>query len=173
VSAARNTFVELTGRLNYPMLLVTTAASGERSGCLVGFSTQCSIDPPRFIVCLSDKNHTTRVASAADALAVHFLPADAVGLAKLFGTETGDDIDKFSRCQWHTGPLGLPIIDQCRRWFVGTILERHKLGDHVAFILEPCEACDDDDDDDDGDGDGDGETLTFSDVKQLDPGHAA
>jgi flavin reductase (DIM6/NTAB) family NADH-FMN oxidoreductase RutF len=164
VSGMRNTFAKLTGRLNYPMLLVTTtAASGERSGCLVGFSTQCSIDPPRFIVCLSDKNHTTRIASAADALAVHFPPADAVDLAKLFGSETGDDIDKFSRCRWHTGPLGLPIIDQCRRWFVGTILERHKLGDHVAFILEAVQACDQ----------GDSETLTFNDVKQLDPGHAA
>jgi flavin reductase (DIM6/NTAB) family NADH-FMN oxidoreductase RutF len=163
MSAARNTFTELTGRLNYPMLLVTTAADGQRSGCLVGFSTQCSIDPARFIVCLSDKNHTTRLAWAADALAVHFPPAEAVDLAKLFGSETSDEIDKFSRCRWHTGPLGLPLIDECRRWFVGTILERHKLGDHVAFILEAVEARDG----------GGGETLTFSDVRQLDPGHAA
>jgi flavin reductase (DIM6/NTAB) family NADH-FMN oxidoreductase RutF len=162
VSVAQNTFAELTGRLNYPMLLVTTEDRGERSGCLVGFSTQCSIEPARFIVCLSDKNHTTRLARTADALAVHFPPATAVHLAKLFGTETGDEIDKFSRCRWHTGPLGLPIIDECRRWFVGTILERHKFGDHVAFILETFEACDE----------GSSEILTFHDVEQLDPGHA-
>ena len=157
-----STFAELTGRLDYPMLVVTTAANGERSGCLVGFSTQCSIDPARFIVCLSDKNRTTRVARAADALAVHFPPAEALELARLFGSRTSDEIDKFSRCRWHTGPLGLPIIDQCHRWFVGTILERHKLGDHIAFILEPFEAYDG----------GGGKTLTFSDVKRLDPGHA-
>ena len=162
VGVTQNTFAKLTGRLNYPMLLVTTAARGERSGCLVGFSTQCSIEPARFIVCLSDKNHTTRVASAADALAVHFPPAEAVGLAKLFGSETGDDIDKFSRCRWHAGPFDLPIIDECRRWFVGTIRERHKLGDHVAFILEAFEACDEDG----------SEILTFRDVKHLGPGHA-
>lgn len=163
VSNVQDTVVELTGRLNYPMLLVTTAADGERSGCLVGFSTQCSIDPVRFIVCLSDKNHTTRVALAADALAVHFPPAEEVGLAELFGSETGDEVDKFSRCQWHTGPLGLPIIDACRRWFVGAILERQKLGDHVAFVLEPVDARDDQGAD----------TLTFSDVKHLEPGHDA
>jgi flavin reductase (DIM6/NTAB) family NADH-FMN oxidoreductase RutF len=159
----QDTFIELTGRLNYPMLLVTTAAAGERSGCLVGFATQCSIDPPRFIVCLSDKNHTTRVASAAGALAVHFPPAEALGLAELFGSETGDEIDKFSRCRWHPGPLGLPILDACRRWFVGTILERHKLGDHLAFVLDPVDARDD----------GGGETLTFGEVKHLRPGHDA
>jgi flavin reductase (DIM6/NTAB) family NADH-FMN oxidoreductase RutF len=163
VSNVHEMFVELTGRLNYPMLLVTAAADGKRSGCLVGFSTQCSIDPARFVVCLSDKNHTTRVAAAADALAVHFPPAEAVGLAELFGSQTGDEIDKFSRCQWHTGPLGVPIVDACRRWFVGTIVERRKLGDHVAFVLEPVDARDD----------GGNDTLTFSDVKHLEPGHDA
>jgi flavin reductase (DIM6/NTAB) family NADH-FMN oxidoreductase RutF len=157
------TFIAMTGSLDYPMLLVTTVADGERSGCLVGFSTQCSIDPPRFIACLSDKNRTQRVASRADALAVHFLPAGATGLAELFGTETGDEIDKFSRCAWHPGPLGLPIIDACGRWFVGRILERRTLGDHVAFVLDPVAACDD----------GDGDQLTFSDVKHLEPGHDA
>lgn len=157
------TFIAMTGRLDYPMLLVTTVADGERSGCLVGFSTQCSIDPPRFIACLSDKNHTQRVAARADALAVHVLPAGATDLAELFGTETGDEIDKFSRCQWHSGPLGLPIIDACGRWFVGRILERQTLGDHVAFVLDPVAACDD----------RDGDQLTFSDVKHLEPGHDA
>jgi flavin reductase (DIM6/NTAB) family NADH-FMN oxidoreductase RutF len=157
------TFIEMTGRLNYPMLLVTTAADGERAGCLVGFSTQSSIDPPRFIVCLSDKNHTQRVASGADALAVHFLPSDAQDLAELFGSETGDEVDKFARCRWHPGPLGLPIIDECRSWFVGRILERHTLGDHVAFILEPVAAVDG----------GDSKRVTFSDVKHLEPGHEA
>jgi flavin reductase (DIM6/NTAB) family NADH-FMN oxidoreductase RutF len=163
VSSVQETFIALTGRLNYPMLIVTTAAAGERSGCLVGFATQGSIDPARFIVCLSDKNHTTRVASRADGLAVHFPGAEAVDLAELFGSETGDKIDKFSRCQWHSGPLGLPIIDACRRWFVGTILERHKFGDHVAFVLHPVDARDG----------GGGDALTFSDVKRLEPGHDA
>jgi flavin reductase (DIM6/NTAB) family NADH-FMN oxidoreductase RutF len=145
------------------MLLVTTAAGEERAGCLVGFSTQCSIDPPRFIACLSDKNRTQRVAARADALAVHFLPAGATDLAELFGTETGDEVDKFSRCRWHPGPLGLPIIDECRRWFVGRILERQALGDHVAFVLDPVAA----------DDDGSRDNLTFSDVRHLEPGHDA
>ena len=44
---------ELVSELDYPMFIVTCADERERAGCLVGFATQCSIDPPRFLVCLS------------------------------------------------------------------------------------------------------------------------
>src|SRR3982750_801842 len=67
---------ELIDELDYPMLIVTAAAGGQRAGCLVGFATQCSIDPPRMLVCVSKANHTYRVAVDADVLAVHFLRRD-------------------------------------------------------------------------------------------------
>jgi flavin reductase (DIM6/NTAB) family NADH-FMN oxidoreductase RutF len=158
-----DTFVGLTLALDYPMLIVTTAARGERSGCLIGFSTQCSIDPPRYLVCLSDKNRTTRLAARAAALAVHFVPGPARDLAELFGSETDDEIDKFARCDWHEGPDGLPLLDGCRRWFAGRILERRRLGDHIGHLLEPFAAADDD---------GEDGILMFSQVKSVDPGHA-
>ena len=50
--------VSWSGGLDYPMFVITVAAGGERSGCLIGFATQAGVDPARFIVCLSDKNHT-------------------------------------------------------------------------------------------------------------------
>jgi|SRR5215203_183080 len=130
-------FNELVSELDYPMFLVTTRAGDELAGCLVGFATQCSIDPPRFLVCLSDKNRTCRIAREADALAVHFVPATGERLAELFGGETGDEVDKFARCEWQEGPAGLPILDECDNWFAGAVLARHKLGDHVGFLLEP------------------------------------
>jgi len=38
---------QFTASDDYPMYIVTAVAadSGERSGCLVGFTTQCSINP--------------------------------------------------------------------------------------------------------------------------------
>ncbi len=35
-------FESLVGSMDYPMFVVTVNAGGERSGCLVGFVTQCS-----------------------------------------------------------------------------------------------------------------------------------
>jgi flavin reductase (DIM6/NTAB) family NADH-FMN oxidoreductase RutF len=55
-------FEQLTATLNYPLYVVTTAVEDERAGCLIGFATQCSIHPPRFLACISKKNHTLALA---------------------------------------------------------------------------------------------------------------
>ena len=114
----RPSFDRIVAALDYPMLVATAAAGGERAGCLVGFATQCSIDPPRFLVCLSKANRTYRVACDADAIAVHFVPVEAAALAALFGEETGDSVDKFTRCRWRPGPGG-PVLEDCRQWYAG------------------------------------------------------
>jgi len=154
----------LVGRLDYPMVIATGAAGGERSGCLVGFHTQCSIDPPRYLVCVSKANHTFAVAAAADVLAVHFPSAAQHGLAALFGEQTGDEVDKFSRCDWHDGPGGVPVLDDVA-WFAGRVVARHDFGDHEGFVLEPV----------DGGtaGDADWRQLGFQAVKDMPPGHPA
>ncbi|HWT90674.1 MAG TPA: flavin reductase family protein, partial [Solirubrobacterales bacterium] len=138
--ASAEDFHKLVGDLDYPMFIVTTRAGEEKAGCLIGFATQCSIDPPRFLACLSDKNYTCRVARKAEALAVHFVPASAGELAELFGGKSGDEVDKFARCEWREGPAGLPILSECDNWFAGRILARHELGDHIGFLLDPIES---------------------------------
>jgi flavin reductase (DIM6/NTAB) family NADH-FMN oxidoreductase RutF len=132
-------FAEIADRLEYPMFIVTTATDETRAGCLVGFSTQCSIDPGRFLVLISDKNRTHRVAMQARTLVVHLAPDEHFELAELFGGETGDEVDKFERCRWRPGPDGAPILEGCPSWFAGPIVDRFELGDHTAFVIEPSE----------------------------------
>jgi flavin reductase (DIM6/NTAB) family NADH-FMN oxidoreductase RutF len=155
-------FQSLVGRLDYPMWIVTTAARGERAGCLIGFATQTSIDPARFLVCISDKNRTCRVAEDAGAMAVHLVPRERGDLAELFGGETGDDADKFARAEWRDGPAGVPVLAGCPSWFAGRVLGRMPLGDHVGHLLEPS-----------GGGDGGEAWLGFTRAKAIDPGHEA
>jgi flavin reductase (DIM6/NTAB) family NADH-FMN oxidoreductase RutF len=154
-------FDELMAELDYPMFIVTAASGDDRAGCLVGFASQVSIDPPRFLVGLSRNNHTYGVARTAAVLAVHFVPADAVELAELFGGETGDDADKFARCGWSPGPEGTPVLDDCPNWFAGRVLERFDLGDHVGFLLDPIA----------GEAGRSEEELTFHRARRIEPGH--
>lgn len=150
--------------LEYPMLIVTAGDGEERSGCLVGFAAQCSIDPPRFMVWISKKNHTYRVASRADVLTVHLPDAGQLELAELFGGTTGDEIDKFARVPWHEGPDGAVVLDDVARWFVGRVTETLDSGDHVAFMLRPLAGS--------AEGDWLGQ-LGFQEVRHISPGHEA
>jgi flavin reductase (DIM6/NTAB) family NADH-FMN oxidoreductase RutF len=151
--------------VDYPMFVVTVEHDGQRDGCLVGFVTQASIDPQRLLVCLSVANRTYELARDSGSLAVHLLCDDQHELATLFGSTTGDDIDKFSRCRWEPGPDGLPLLVECPAWMTGTILERIPLGDHVGFLIAPSkirrrspEA---------------GPVMTYQQVKDMPPGHPA
>ena len=123
--------------LDYPMFVVTTSHGGERSGCLVGFATQVSIDPPQLRVCISDTNHTHRLARHAELVAVHLLSPDQQELAALFGERTGDETDKFAHCSWHSGPGVVPLLDEAARHLVGRVLQRLPFADHLGLLLEP------------------------------------
>jgi flavin reductase (DIM6/NTAB) family NADH-FMN oxidoreductase RutF len=160
---SRDIFHKLVSELNYPMFIVTVAAEGERAGCLVGFATQASIDPPRLLVLLSKANRTCRLAADAQVLAVHFLNRANEDLAVAFGESTGDDVDKFADREWQPGPGGTPVLAGTRGWMTGTIIDRMDAGDHVAHLLTVDSA---------GAGDA-GEQLEFQSVKSMDPGHPA
>ena len=157
-------FEKLVALLDYPMFVVTTRTGDEPAGCLVGFASQVSIRPPRFLAGLSKLNRTYRVADGASHLAVHLIERRHCELARMFGSETGDRTDKFARCTWHSGPHGLPILDDAAGWFTGAVLGRFDLGDHVGFLLEPVAGAAPDEF---------AQLVTYSDVRDLEPGHQA
>lgn len=154
-------FQRLMGELDYSLFIVTARAGEERAGCLIGFASQVSIHPPRFLACLSVKNRTYRVALQAALLVVHFVPQEAEDLALLFGGETGDELDKFAHCRWREGPEGTPVLTELEDWFAGRVLDRSDFGDHCGFLLAPIES----------EAHRSGEPLTFRRAKWIDPGH--
>ena len=131
-------FDRLLASLDAPMIVVTTAAGGERAGCMVGFHSQASIEPRRMAVWLSKANHTYRVALHATHLAVHALSEEDHDLADRFGGETGDAVDKFAGLPWTAGPGGVPLLDRCPH---RTVLDRVTVlddgGDHVLWVGQP------------------------------------
>jgi len=129
-------------------------------GCLVGFATQCSIDPVRFLVCLSNKNRTYRLAREATHMALHVVPEDRPELAELFGGETADEVDKLGQVEHSQGPGGVPLIAGCP-YVAGAVRDRFDAGDHVAFLLDVELE------------EGAAKPLRFSRARVIDPGHEA
>ena len=125
-----------------PIYLITCTDGNERSGCLVGFATQCSISPPRFLVCLSIANHTYKIAMSSSSLGVHVLDSKDRDLASQFGEQSGDSVDKFASVPWSEGAAGAPMLTDCEVAFEGRILAKIPLGDHVGFLLAPIDEVD-------------------------------
>jgi flavin reductase (DIM6/NTAB) family NADH-FMN oxidoreductase RutF len=153
-----------TGRVDYALHVVTSSsAEGEPSGCVVGFVTQCSIVPPRFLVCISKVNHTYFITESSDALALHLVGRNQLDVVSLFAEETGDSVDKFSQCLWHTGVTGSPVLSECAAWLECMIVDRWSVGDHQALLVRPVAG-------------GPGEAqhvVTVRNAPELQPGHPA
>jgi len=161
----REAFDDLMGALDQSMVIVTTVAEDERAGCLVGFHSQSSIDPPQYLLWLSQANHTHDVALRASMFAVHLVPTNRHDLAELFGGRTADDgVDKLARCDWEPGPDGVPLLSGCPDRFVGRPLRWLEAGgDHDGVVLEPVQA----------QASGRGPWLRLADATDIDAGHPA
>jgi flavin reductase (DIM6/NTAB) family NADH-FMN oxidoreductase RutF len=154
----------LYSSLDQPLIVVTAAEGKEQAGCLVGFHTQSSIEPPRYSLWLSKANHTYRVAVHSGYLAIHFLAVTDLWLAERFGTLSGDTTDKFDGLRTWLGPGRVPVLEDCTRWFVArrdALLDEG--GDHVCLTCAPVAVH----------ASGHFEPLRFSQAAHLQPGHGA
>ena len=123
-------------RVDYAYYVVTARTDeGVLGGCLAGFVTQCSIDPPNFLVCISKVNHTFAIAEGSTAMGLHLLGTDQGELARRFGEETGDLVDKFAGLHWEPGPHGAPLLAESAVSLEGVVLGHFSVGDHEAFLL--------------------------------------
>jgi flavin reductase (DIM6/NTAB) family NADH-FMN oxidoreductase RutF len=124
--------------VNAALVVVTAAHNGERSGCLVGFHSQCSIDPVRYAVWISRLNHTYPIATRSDHLGLHFLDESDHDLASTFGGMSGDDVDKFAGVEWSVGDFDVPILTNCKTVVIATrVTCLDDGGDHVGIVCEP------------------------------------
>jgi flavin reductase (DIM6/NTAB) family NADH-FMN oxidoreductase RutF len=131
-------FDELIHRLDGSLVVVTAAAGDQRAGCVVGFHTQCSIEPARYALWLSKANLTYRVALFATHVGVHFLTGEDRPLFELFGGTSGDRTEKFDLCDWAPGPGGTPLLTACPTRVVLEIESRWDDGsDHVCVTGAP------------------------------------
>lgn len=120
-----------------PLMIVTTVAEDEPAGCLVGFHSQSGIEPARYAVWLSKANHTYRVGLRAEFFAVHFLRDSDRDLARRFGTQSEDDVERFADLGWSPGPGGVPLIDDLpHRLTLRRLTMLDDGGDHVCVSGE-------------------------------------
>jgi flavin reductase (DIM6/NTAB) family NADH-FMN oxidoreductase RutF len=164
MSGAADDLAPFLDLIDYAYFVVTVRAPDtEMSGCLAGFVTQCSIDPPNFLVCISKVNHTLGIAERASGMGLHLLGEDQLDVARLFGEETGDLVDKFASVDWRLGSTGAPLLVEAAVSMEGQILGHFSVGDHEAFLMRAVRSVA-------GEHPG---LLMFRNAPRLKPGHPA
>ncbi|MCD4525392.1 flavin reductase family protein [Nocardioides sp. cx-173] len=157
-------FGTLMASIDPPLIVLTTAAEGERAGCLVGFHAQSSISPQHYCVWLSKANHTYRVALRSAHFAVHFLTDQDAATAERFGTLSGEDTDKFAGLDFELDPHGVPLLGACpHRMSLERIAVLDDGSDHVCITTQVSSAS----------APGSFEPLRVSDATHLVPGHSS
>ncbi|TGD11642.1 flavin reductase family protein [Brevibacterium sp. S111] len=155
---------DLMASVDSALIVVTTSAEGEPAGCLVGFHTQSSISPEQYCFWLSKANHTYRVSLRSTRFAVHFLTSADLELARHFGSQTGEDTNKFADLDHTTAEEGVPLLtDLPNRILVERLAMLDDGGDHVANTCRVLWA----------ESAGSFEPLRASQVGGLSPGHSS
>jgi flavin reductase (DIM6/NTAB) family NADH-FMN oxidoreductase RutF len=155
-------FETLMDSVDPPLIVLTTAAENTWAGCLVGFHGQSSLSPQQYCIWLSKANHTYRASLRAGHFVVHFLGRDDLTLAERFGTQCGEDGDKFTGLDIDLDPQGLPVLRACpNRMSLERIAMIDDGGDHVCLTTRVISA----------ESAGPFVPLRVSAATHLDPGH--
>jgi flavin reductase (DIM6/NTAB) family NADH-FMN oxidoreductase RutF len=61
-------------------------------------------------------------------------------VARLFGEQTGDAVDKFAAVDWRIGTTGAPLLADVAVALEGKILGHFSVGDHEGFLVRAARA---------------------------------
>jgi flavin reductase (DIM6/NTAB) family NADH-FMN oxidoreductase RutF len=115
-------------------VITTTAADGQPAGLTCNSFSSVSLEPPLVLFSLRKASSLVSAFSEADAFAINILSQRQDALSGRFASSKV--ADKFEGVAWRSGPLGMPIIEDCLASFECSVHARHDAGDHYIFIGE-------------------------------------
>ena len=115
--------------------LVTAAHGGKRSGLTATWISQVSLDrdQPVLLAGLSPRNFTTELISNSGLFAAHLVTHEQVNLAYRLAASSGRAGDKLADEPLVTNEFDVPVLANCRAWFVCRVFQKLPAGDRVFF----------------------------------------
>lgn len=111
-------------------VITTKSNDGTPRGFTANSFSSVSMEPALLSVCVAKSAFSAEVFEAAPGFAVNILSTEQRELSDLFASK---DPQKFEKCDWSSGPIGSPVIDDVAAWFDCVTERIIDAGDH--FIL--------------------------------------
>lgn len=115
-------------------VITTTTPEGQPVGLTCNSFSSVSLEPPLVLFSLRKASSLVTTFSESDAFAINILSQRQDVLSSRFASSK--IADKFEGIDWRSGPLRMPIIDDCLASFECNVHARHDAGDHYIFIGE-------------------------------------
>ena len=152
-------------KISYGLYVVSSKNGEKLNGYVSNAVFQVTADPAQFAVCCSKNNYTAELIRDSKAFSISVLKKEASPeLIRIFGYQSGRDIDKFKDAAHIYGSTGTPILtEDTLAWFECRVVQTVDVGTHLLFTAEIV---------DNDLIDGTGEPLTYSYYREVRKGKA-
>ena len=119
-----------------PVVIVGAADGPLRGGLTAAWVTRVSTAPPLLAVAVSPLRHTHGMLHDGGEFTVSVLREEQVEVARLFGLQSGRDLDKWERTPAVLLGGGVPALRDCAARMLCRLVGRHPAGDHDLLVGE-------------------------------------
>ena len=130
-------FRQAMGHFASGVTVVTTASTGELYGMTVSSFSSLSLNPPLVLICIDKSVPSHDMIRDSGRFVVNILEERQEHLSRRFATTA---TDKFKGVAWHSGQLGLPVLDNTLAAIECRLRSALDGGDHTIFIGEVLDA---------------------------------
>lgn len=124
-------------RLTYGLFVLSSAAEGRDSGCIINTAGQVTSEPNRISIAVNKANYTQELVQKSGKFNISILSQDApFSLFQHFGFQSGRDVDKFAGyADCKRSANGLYYITNGTNGYISASVEQAiDLGSHTLFI---------------------------------------
>ena len=130
-------FRQAMGHFASGVTVVTTASTGELYGMTVSSFSSLSLNPPLVLICIDKSVPSHDMIRDSGRFVVNILAERQEHLSRRFATTAND---KFKGVAWHSGQLGLPVLDNTLAAIECRLRDALDGGDHTIFVGEVVDA---------------------------------
>lgn len=124
-------------KLSYGLFVLTSAADGRDSGCIINTAQQVTSEPNRISIAVNKSNFTHDLVKQSGKFNISIISEAAeFGLFQHFGFQSGRDVDKFAdyaACKRSANGLYY-VTDGINSYISATVEQEVDLGSHTLFI---------------------------------------
>ena len=124
--------------ITYGVFMLATKSGGKVNGCITNTCMQVASNPTRIAISCINANLTCEMLKESGVFSLSILDNTCYfETIKLFGLQSGRDVDKFANIKAPTLENGIPYLSwQTCAVLSCHVVEKHDLGSHTLFIAE-------------------------------------